>query len=211
MKEEIDNLKKELEKESPLTTEPKEEAAEDQPSLQDRILQKERELEKLIRDLNDKVRFGQKAAERPGSGAGRGGGFLDRPPSQSGPFEESRSIEFTERPRSHGTGDIWTRPADDRRAFQGGRERGFLGNRDLDRWASVVFFLAFLLLILQFLAKELGFLTRNSSFEDDTENVYNSLLLNSKLEFQIFLVGSSCVYVLFICIIHSLHDMYFPR
>lgn len=137
LKEEIEYLKNKLEKES---TEPSQESAGDQPSLRDTLLQRERELEKLIRDLDDKVRFGQKAVERPGSGAGRSGNYLERPPSQSGPFEESKSIEFMERPRSRGTGDLWTRPADDRRGFQGGRERGFLGSRDLDRWA---FFLCF--------------------------------------------------------------------
>ncbi|PON99080.1 Eukaryotic initiation factor [Trema orientale] len=136
LKEEIDNLKKELEKESPLTRESEEELAGNQPNLLDTILQKERELEKLIRDLNDKVRFGQKPAERPGSGAGRGGSYLERTPSQSGSFEESRSTEFTERPRSRGTVDLWSRPSEDRRAFQGGRERGFLGSRDLDRSRS---------------------------------------------------------------------------
>ncbi|XP_024023890.1 eukaryotic translation initiation factor 4B2-like [Morus notabilis] len=130
LKEEIEYLKKELEKES---TESSQESAGDQPSLRDTLLQREREFEKLIRDLDDKVRFGQKAVERPGSGAGRSGNYLERPPSQSGPFEESKSIEFMERPRSRGTGDLWTRPADDRRGFQGGRERGFLGSRDLDR------------------------------------------------------------------------------
>ena len=137
LKEEIDNLKKELEKESPTTRESEEEPAADQPSLQDKMLQKERELEKLSRDLNDKVRFGQKAAERPGSGAGRGGGHHERTPSQSGSFDDSRSVEFSERPRSRGTGELWTRPAEDRRGFQGGRERGFLGSRDLDRWALI--------------------------------------------------------------------------
>ncbi|GLT36653.1 hypothetical protein SLA2020_110160 [Shorea laevis] len=121
LKEEIDTLRKELEKDS----------AGDQPSLRDTLLQKEKDLEMLIRDLDDKVRFGQKA-ERPGSGAGRIGGFLDRPPSQSGSTDGSRSVDFTDRPRSRGTGDIGTRLGDDRRAFQGGRERRFL-NRDLDR------------------------------------------------------------------------------
>lgn len=136
MKEEIANLKKEQEKESTLATEPLPEPAGHQPSLRDTLLLKERELEKLIRDLDDKVRFGQKAVERPGSGAGRVGNYLERMPSQSGTFEESKSTEFMERPRSRGTGDPWTRPADDRRAFHGGRERGFLGNRDLDRSRS---------------------------------------------------------------------------
>lgn len=149
LKEEIDHLKKELEKASPDKTnsETGQESGGDQASLHDIVLQKERELETLIHDLDDKVRFGQKAidrpgsgagrpgsgAGRPGSGAGRAGSFLDRIPSQSGSFEDSRSMEFIDRPHSHGKGDAWTRPFDDRRSFQGGRERGFLGNRDMGR------------------------------------------------------------------------------
>uniref|UniRef100_A0A5B6Z178 Putative hepatoma-derived growth factor-related protein 2-like n=1 Tax=Davidia involucrata TaxID=16924 RepID=A0A5B6Z178_DAVIN len=127
LKEEIDHLKKEPEKESVQGS------GKDQTSLHDQILCKERDLELLVRELDDKVRFGQKAVERPDSGAGRVAGFPERPPSQSGMFEESRSMEFMERPRSRGTGDVWTRQGNDRRAFQGGREGGFLGNRDVDR------------------------------------------------------------------------------
>lgn len=131
LKEEIDHLK-ELQKEF-MGRESVQGSGGDQPSLQDTISQKEMELEILIHDLDDKVRFGQKALERPGSGAGRAGSFPERPPSQSGSFDESRSMEFMDRPRSRGKHDIWTRPGDDRRAFQGGRERGFLGSRDFDR------------------------------------------------------------------------------
>ncbi|KAJ9169453.1 hypothetical protein P3X46_017650 [Hevea brasiliensis] len=109
---------------------------EDQPNLQDIISQKEKELEHLTRDLDDKVRFGQKAIERPGSGTGRSASFSERPPSRSGSFDESRSIEYTDRPQSRGTQDIWTRPGDDRRQFQGGREREFVGSRDFDRSRS---------------------------------------------------------------------------
>lgn len=138
MKEEIDHLK-ELERESTIKTnrESLQESGGDQASLSDAVLLKERELEALIRDLDDKVRFGQKAVERPGSrpgsGAGRVSGFPERPPSQSGSIEETRSMEFMDRPRSHGAGDVWTRPADERRSFGAGRDRGFLGSRDLDR------------------------------------------------------------------------------
>ena len=128
MKEETDNLK-ELEKDST----PKAESAGVLPTLHDTLLHKERELEILIQDLNNKVRFWQKVVERPGSGAGKIGNFLDRPPSQSGSTDGFRSVEFTDMPRSRGTADAWTRPTDDRRGFQGGRDRGFLGNRDLDR------------------------------------------------------------------------------
>ncbi|XP_052185761.1 eukaryotic translation initiation factor 4B2 [Diospyros lotus] len=136
LKEEIDHLKKELEKEaaSNANRESGEGSSRDQTSmLQDLISSKERDLELLVLELDDKVRFGPKAIERPGSGAGRVSGFPDRPPSQSGSVEESRSVEFMERPQSRGTGDTWMRQADDRRAFQGGRERGFLGNREMDR------------------------------------------------------------------------------
>ncbi|TKY60229.1 argonaute 2 [Spatholobus suberectus] len=139
LKEEIDNLKKELEKESTINSnkESADEAGGDQSSTHAILRQKEKELEFLIRDLDDKVRFGQKAVERPGSSAGKSTGFSDRPPSRSGSFEDSRSVDFTERPRSRGTGDMWMRPSDDRRQFQGSRERGwFSGSRDLNRSRS---------------------------------------------------------------------------
>ncbi|XWS69098.1 hypothetical protein CRYUN_Cryun04dG0150100 [Craigia yunnanensis] len=136
LKEEIDNLKKVLETDST----PNSEYAGDQSTFRDTLLHKERELGILIRDLENKVRFGQKAVERPGSGAGRIGSFPDRPPSQSGSIDGSRSVEFMDRPRSRGTADAWTRPGDDRRGFQGGfqggRDKGFLGNRDMDRSRS---------------------------------------------------------------------------
>lgn len=137
LKEEIDCLKKELE----INRESLQESGGEQPSLHDiilseeqELLSKEQELEMLARDLDSKVRFGTKA-ERPGSGAGRAAGFPERPPSHSGSFDESRSMESMDRPRSRGMGDAWTRLGDDRRAFQG-RERGFLGSRDLDRQSS---------------------------------------------------------------------------
>ncbi|XP_039041083.1 eukaryotic translation initiation factor 4B2-like isoform X4 [Hibiscus syriacus] len=138
LKDEIDHLKKEVEKNSTRSSEP----ARDQHSLHEKLLHKERELELLIKDLENKVRFGQKAVERPGSGAGS---FSDGPPSQSGSIDSSRSVEFTNRPRSQGTADArtrprsrgtadaWTRPGDERRRFQGGRDRGFQGNRDMER------------------------------------------------------------------------------
>lgn len=139
LKEEIDHLKKVLENES--VSNPNRESVEgspdDQSSLRDTIHSKERELELLIRELDDKVRFGQKVTERPGSGSGRVFAFPERrPPSQSGVFEDSRRMEVMERPRSRGTGDTWTRQGDDRRGYQGGRERGFVGNRGMDRSRS---------------------------------------------------------------------------
>ncbi|WCJ38570.1 eukaryotic translation initiation factor 4B1 [Euphorbia peplus] len=108
LKDEIEQLKKEHQT--------LQDASGDHP-IQAIISEKEKELEQIIRDFDDKVRFGQKAVERPGSGAGRtterpgsGAGrsasFSEGPPSQSGSFDENR----------------------------GGKERGgFLGNRDFDR------------------------------------------------------------------------------
>ncbi|KAM7269655.1 hypothetical protein ACFE04_025152 [Oxalis oulophora] len=162
LKEEIDNLKKELQSSS--------ESPDGLGGLQGIILEKEKELEKLILDFDDKVRFGQKAIKRPGSGSGRSTGFPERPPSQAGSVDESRNMEFVDRPRSRGgQPDIWINkpaddrrgfhggnpaddrrgfqggnpaddrrgfhggnPADDRRGFQGGRERGFMGGRDFN-------------------------------------------------------------------------------
>ncbi|CAI0390305.1 unnamed protein product [Linum tenue] len=138
LKEEINQLKQELQKEASVE-ENKEPApvsdGNDQSSLRDVISQKEKELETLTRELDDKLRFAQKPHfERPGSGAGRTGGFYDnRPPSRTGSVDESRNAEFIDRPRSRGAQDINTRPVDERRSYQGGRERGFLGSRDFDR------------------------------------------------------------------------------
>lgn len=117
MKEEIDHLKKGLEQGS----------GGDQTDLHELILNKERDLELLIRVLDDKLRFGQKAIERVGSGAGRTTASSDRPTSSQS--ESSRSSEFFERPRSR----------DDRRSFQRGREGGFLGNRDMDRYLLLLY------------------------------------------------------------------------
>ncbi|XP_061365697.1 eukaryotic translation initiation factor 4B2-like [Gastrolobium bilobum] len=139
LKEEIDNLKKQLEKESTINSnkESAGEAGGDETSTHAMLLQKQRELELLIHDLDDKVRFGQKAVDRPGSSAGKTAGFSDRPPSRSGSVEDSRSVDFTDRPRSRGTGDMWMRPSDDRRQFQGSRDKGWFSNsRDLNRSRS---------------------------------------------------------------------------
>lgn len=138
MKEEIESLKKELAEGNDVP----QESQGEQISLRDLIQNKERDLDTLTRELDDKVRFGQKAVERPGSrsgsrpgsGAGRFTSFPERPPSQSGSFDDPRGPEVMERPRSRGT-DVWTRPGEERRgSFQGGRDRGgFLGNRNFDR------------------------------------------------------------------------------
>ncbi|KAL5053536.1 hypothetical protein RYX36_034218 [Vicia faba] len=142
LKEEIDNLKKEIEKESSISSNKEvDDAAGGQTGTRAMLLEKEKELELLIRDLDDKVRFGQKAVERPGSSSGKSAGFPDRPPSRSGSFEDSRSVDFSDRPRSRGTGDMSMRPTDDRRQFQGSKDRGWFSNssdlnkpRSRDRW-----------------------------------------------------------------------------
>ncbi|XP_076914153.1 eukaryotic translation initiation factor 4B1-like [Bidens hawaiensis] len=80
LKEEIYNLKRE-----------------NQTGLHDTILEKEKELEQLTRDLDDKLRFAQKTVERPGSGSGRmGPGFQERPGSGYG----RAGSGFHERPGS---------------------------------------------------------------------------------------------------------------
>ncbi|CAN0896295.1 Eukaryotic translation initiation factor 4B1 [Linum grandiflorum] len=123
LKEEINKLKEDVQKEAVQVSDG------DQSSINEIISQKEKELETLIRDLDDKVRFRQKPLSRPGSGAGRTPAFSDRPPSRSGSVDESRNTEFLDRPRSRGAPDILTRPVDERRSFQGGRgQRGFLAS-----------------------------------------------------------------------------------
>ncbi|XP_039044692.1 eukaryotic translation initiation factor 4B2-like isoform X2 [Hibiscus syriacus] len=139
LKEEIDHLKKEIEN---VSTSNSESADGAQSTLRDTLHNKERELQTLIHDLENKVRVGQKVVERPSSGAGRIGSFPDSPHSQSGSSDGSRSVEFRDRPRSRDTANSWSRLGDDRREFhrefQGGRDRGFLGNGDLngsrERW-----------------------------------------------------------------------------
>lgn len=146
-----------------------EKSCDEQTGMNDVILQKEQELELLVRQLDDKIRYSQKNFERPGSGAGRGssgerpnsrsgtyedsrppsrsGAYDDpRPPSRSedprferrlGPYEEPRGGSFSqesERPRSRGSVNSWTRPSYDRRDTQGGGGRGFFASRDSDRY-----------------------------------------------------------------------------
>lgn len=135
LKVEIEHLKRELENESAsnVNRESQQVSGQEQISVRDRLLQKERELEQITRELDDKVRFNQKPTERPGSGSGRSVSSFERPPSRSGSFEDSRNTEIMQRPRSRGTGDAWPSQRDERRGFQGGRERGFLGSRYVDR------------------------------------------------------------------------------
>uniref|UniRef100_A0A1D1XC90 Eukaryotic translation initiation factor 4H n=1 Tax=Anthurium amnicola TaxID=1678845 RepID=A0A1D1XC90_9ARAE len=140
LKEQINHLNELLAKETETNHngEPTQVSAEVLNGLQQRKENKERELEHLARELDDKVRFRQRASDRrPGSGSGRISIFSDRPSSQSGLSEDSRSMEFAERPQSRGgTGDMWTKAVDDQRSFQLGTEGGFIGNRNIDRSRS---------------------------------------------------------------------------
>ncbi|KAH0866330.1 hypothetical protein HID58_083541 [Brassica napus] len=134
LKEEIEELRKKLDKEATITADSKEsqqESDSNNHNITDIISAKEKELESLIRELDDKVRFRPRAVERPGSGAGsRTGNYSERPHSRGGSVEDGRSVESMERPRSRGTG------GDDRRNFQGSKERGFFSNRNVDRSSS---------------------------------------------------------------------------
>uniref|UniRef100_A0A1J3IL81 Eukaryotic translation initiation factor 4B2 n=1 Tax=Noccaea caerulescens TaxID=107243 RepID=A0A1J3IL81_NOCCA len=138
LKEEIEELRKKLEKES-IAPEIKESDQEpgsnnNHQDLPETIRGKEKDLEILTRELDDKVRFRQKPVERPGSGAGRTGSYSERTHSRSGSVDESRSFESMERPRSRGAVDAWVRPVDDqRRNFQGSKERGFFNNSSSSR------------------------------------------------------------------------------
>ncbi|XP_059316332.1 eukaryotic translation initiation factor 4B1 isoform X2 [Lycium ferocissimum] len=107
--EEEKNLKEELEK---LRKEATECSEEDKTNLQNVINQKEKDLELLIRGLDDKVRFSQKPIQRPGSGSGRVGGLSDRGFSQPASYEDRRAGDQMDRPRSRGGGDAWARPND---------------------------------------------------------------------------------------------------
>ncbi|CAH8252140.1 unnamed protein product [Arabidopsis lyrata] len=139
LKEEIEELRKKLEKEAAIAPESKEshqESDSNHQNLPDLIREKEKDLDLLIRELDDKVRFRPRAVERPGSSASRAGSYSERPHSRAGSIDESRNVEPMERPRSRGTGDNWPRPVDDRRNFQGSKERGFFSNRNFDRSSS---------------------------------------------------------------------------
>ncbi|KAG9160575.1 hypothetical protein Leryth_020727 [Lithospermum erythrorhizon] len=125
LREEIENLKKDSLHKS----------GEEQSNLNDEIMKKEKDLELLMLELDNKVRFGPKNIDRPGSGSGRYTGPAARVSSQPGPAEEPRgAAEFMDRPRSRGIVESRPRQNDDRRNFSGGRDRGgFLGSREQDR------------------------------------------------------------------------------
>ncbi|KAI4383583.1 hypothetical protein MLD38_009401 [Melastoma candidum] len=134
LKEEIENLRKELERQ--VTLKDGKESAGNGTDTGTVLTVKERELEALTRDLDDKARVGQKGINRPGSMSGRVGSFSDRPSSRSGSIDDSHSMDCYDRPLSRGSGDAWARTGNERRGFQGTRDREFSGSRDFDRSRS---------------------------------------------------------------------------
>lgn len=137
LKENIGKLKLELEGEVSVKgkAESFQGSEEDQTDLSFILSQKERELESLIRDSDDKVRFGQKAVERPASRSSSVSSFSERPPSHSSSIDESHSVDHSNRPPSRGTQDAWARPLNERRTFQRSRDRGFFTEREFNRSA----------------------------------------------------------------------------
>ncbi|RWW27691.1 hypothetical protein BHE74_00032329 [Ensete ventricosum] len=112
-------------------------SAEELSKLHEEIARKEKDLELLVHQFDEKVQFGQRTTAniRPGSGSGRSDTSSTRPPSQSGMSEGSRSIDFVDRPQSGGgTGDAWGKHVDDRRGFQGRRDKSFFESRNADRY-----------------------------------------------------------------------------
>ncbi|WOL15595.1 hypothetical protein Cni_G24376 [Canna indica] len=110
-------------------------SAEELSKLHEEIAAKEKDLELLVNQLDDIVRFGQRvtANSRPGSSAGRSDTSSTRPQSRSGVSEGSRNTEFVDRSQScAGTGDAWVKPMDDRRGFRG-RDKGFFDSQNENR------------------------------------------------------------------------------
>lgn len=120
LKEEISSLKAEL-------TETEKKDPGEVKDLEKIILQKETDLEQLIIELDNKVRFGQRSSAdtRLGSGAGRIPVY-----QQPGSSEEPRISESVDRPSSGGSsrGDSWARPVEEKKwGFQGPHNRSSLG------------------------------------------------------------------------------------
>ncbi|KAK4759043.1 hypothetical protein SAY87_020344 [Trapa incisa] len=139
MKEEIERMKRELDRELEMKSNDQSAQGpdEDKSNLSDIISEKEGELEALTRDLDDKIRFRQRTSQRPGSGSSRHADSYDRPRSRLGLVDEPRGMDYNDRPHLRGQGRYSQEEHNsDRRAFQGGKSRGFFGNRDLDRSRS---------------------------------------------------------------------------
>ncbi|KAK4485737.1 hypothetical protein RD792_008383 [Penstemon davidsonii] len=88
LKEEIEHLKKELLQKS----------EDEQTSIQDLIHKREQDLDVLVHQLDDKVKYSQRIYERQGSGVSRGS---ERPPSRPGAYEEPRPGSRDRPPSRH--------------------------------------------------------------------------------------------------------------
>ncbi|KAL7604675.1 hypothetical protein Lser_V15G14658 [Lactuca serriola] len=100
LKEEIDILKREYNSGSDANNESNGNGNQSSSSLSDRILEKERKLEQLNHDLNNKIRFSQKPVERTG--------LMSTDDSRSADSAETRGSN-----RDHS----WVRKGDDRGGF----------------------------------------------------------------------------------------------
>lgn len=114
---------------------------ENQQTLFETIMKKEKELELLITELDDKVRFdNRRGGDRPGSTGGRSFESFERPGSQSGRSDNGKNFDSFDRPKSRGNesggADVWTRSGEERRGMYG-RERTFTNRERVDsrsRW-----------------------------------------------------------------------------
>jgi len=123
LKEEINLLKVDLKEIEGKMSNGSDQTSVDAKDLSEKISQLESQLEQLSRELDDKIRFGQ----RPRSGAGR---VTTHAPTSLG---EEPQATVVDRPRSRGGMEPPPRQ-EERWGFQGSRERGsFGGSRNSDR------------------------------------------------------------------------------
>ena len=116
LKEEINLMKVDLKGIEGNISDGSDQASVDAKNLSEKISQLESKLEQLTRELDDKIRFGQ----RPRSGAGR---VTAHPPT--GLVEEPQAT-VVDRPRSRGGMEPHS-SLEERWRFQGSRERGSFG------------------------------------------------------------------------------------
>jgi hypothetical protein len=135
LKEEISLLKVDLKDMEKISGGSDQAAPEDAKNLTEKISKMEKQLELLTRELDDKIRFGQ----RPGSGAGRVTTFprsslAEEPQVAVTIIDRSHSHD---RPRSRGGMEPYHKPVEERWGFQGSRERdSFGGSSSPDRFVQ---------------------------------------------------------------------------
>ncbi|KAG6529526.1 hypothetical protein ZIOFF_011731 [Zingiber officinale] len=193
LKEEIDKLKAlTIEAESDINSKVVKLSSEELSRLHEEIANKERDLELIACQLNDKVRFGQKvtANSRPGSAAGRSDTSSARPPSRSGMSESSKSVEFVDAPQSiSGTEDAWRKPMNDRRGLHVRRDRGFFDNRNGNSCPVIIpdRFFTVILFILSRIASNCPVLGRVGDVDtlaSDSKNQQRCQFINSSILFH---------------------------